>query len=125
MGNTKLEKKNIHQFCIVHPLHHLHFLIDFVQQFNPFLQLFFSRFVLPIFLWTGSYLANVASSDTHTPTAPSGKTSLIDLALVSNLEVLLNCSTVSTLETMDAHSYHNCVRLTLRWKHKHCKQVLK
>jgi len=45
------------------------------------------------------------------------------VALVSNLEVLLNCSTVSPLEMMDVHSYHNCVRLTLRWKHKHCKQV--
>jgi len=62
----------------------------------------------------------------HTHTAPSGKTSLIDLVLVSNLEVLLNCSTLSPLEMMDVHSYHNyCVRLTLRWKHKLCKQVQK
>lgn len=35
-----------YQFCIIHPLHQLHFLIIFVQQFNSFLQLSFSSFVL-------------------------------------------------------------------------------
>jgi len=75
----------------------------------------------PIFVdWKLAILQVVS---THTHTAPSGKTSLIDLVFVSNLEVLLNCSTVSPLKMMDVHSYHNCVRLTLRWKHKHCMQT--
>ena len=30
-----------YQFCIVHPVHQLHFLMIFVQQFNSFLQLSF------------------------------------------------------------------------------------
>ena len=61
--------------------------------------------------------------NTHTHTAPSGETSLIDLALVSNPDLVLDCTTVSPLEIADVRSYHNGVKLTLRWKHKHAKQV--
>jgi len=56
---------------------------------------------------------------------PSDETSLIDLDLISNPELLLDCFTVSPIEMMDVCSYHNCVRLTLRWKPKHYKQVQK
>jgi len=88
-----------YQFCIVHPVHQLHFLMIFVQQFNSFLQLFFSSFVLVVSIFVHLTLifvnwrelscrcSQVVNTPTHT--APSGETSLIDLVLVSIPDLLL------------------------------------
>ena len=67
-----------------------------IQSISP--TLFFKLCIAHIFVdWKLSCKCSQVVN-THTHTAPSGKTSLIDLALVSNLEVLLNCSTVSPLK---------------------------
>ena len=66
-------------------------------------------------------LSQVVSAPTHT--APSGDASLIDLALVSDPGMILNCTTVPPLELAEMRSYHNGVKLELRWKVRQVKQV--
>ena len=47
-----------------------------------------------------------------TRTSPSGTTSLIDLALISNLSMLSSCSVIPPLSTSD----HKGVKLSLKWR---------
>ena len=66
-------------------------------------------------------LSQMVSTSTHMP--PSGETSLIDLTLVSDPEMVFNCMTVPPLQLAEMRSYHNGVKLELRWKAKQVKQV--
>ena len=58
-------------------------------------------------------LSQTVCSPTHAN--PNGDTSLIDLALVSNTSLLLDCSTIPPL----ANSDHNGLKLSLKIKHNH------
>ena len=55
-------------------------------------------------------LSQVVGTPTHT--GPSGDSSLIDLALISNTALLLYCSTIPPL----ANSDHNGLELSLKWR---------
>ena len=57
-------------------------------------------------------LSQVVNTPTHT--SPNGDTSLIDLAILSNTALLLDCSTIPPLMNSD----HNGLKLSLRWKYK-------
>ena len=60
-------------------------------------------------------LSQVVSTPTHT--APSGEMSLIDLVVVSNPALVLDCYTIPALERTDVRSYHKGLKLILKWKH--------
>jgi len=55
-------------------------------------------------------LSEVVGTPSHT--GPSGDSSLIDLALISNVALLLYCSTVPPL----ANSNHNGLELSFKWR---------
>ena len=56
-------------------------------------------------------LSQVVRSPTHTNS--NSHASLIDLALVSNKALLLDCSVIPPLSNSD----HNCLEISFKWKH--------
>ena len=59
-------------------------------------------------------LSQVVQSPTHVN--PDGSTSLIDLALVSKADAVLQCPTTPQLADHDKCSYHYGIQLTVKWK---------
>ena len=71
---------------------------------TPFFQIYV------ILILHSFFLTQAVQEDTHT--SPQGSTSLIDLALVSEISLLSSCCVIPPLATSD----HNGIQCSLKWK---------